>query len=32
MSGKSSSNNKAIGLISGNGTGKTSLAECLLYN
>ncbi|PIU29520.1 MAG: elongation factor G [Candidatus Hydromicrobium americanum] len=32
MNGKSCSNNKVIGLISGNGTGKTSLAECLLYN
>ena len=32
MNSKSCSNNKVIGLISGNGTGKTSLAECLLYN
>jgi len=32
MNGKSCSNNKVIGLISGNGTGKTSLAECFLYN
>jgi elongation factor G len=32
MSSKSCSNNKVIGLISGNGTGKTSLAECFLYN
>lgn len=32
MNGKNYSNNKVIGLISGNGTGKTSLAECLLYN
>ncbi len=32
MDGKSCSNNKVIGLISGNGTGKTSLAECILYN
>ena len=32
MDSKSCSNNKVIGLISGNGTGKTSLAECILYN
>lgn len=32
MNGKSCSNNKVIGLISGNGAGKTSLAECFLYN
>jgi elongation factor G len=32
MDSKSCSNNKVIGLISGNGTGKTSLAECFLYN
>jgi len=32
MNGKSCSNNKVIGLISGNGTGKTSLAECFLFN
>ncbi|MDD3818494.1 MAG: elongation factor G [Actinomycetota bacterium] len=32
MDCKSCSNNKVIGLISGNGTGKTSLAECFLYN
>ena len=25
-------NNKVIGLVSGNGAGKTSLAECFLYN
>src|SRR3972149_4180922 len=30
--GKSCSNNKVIGLISGNGTGRTSLAECFLFN
>jgi len=32
MNSKSCSNNKVIGIISGNGSGKTSLAECLLYN
>ncbi|MFA5014414.1 MAG: GTP-binding protein, partial [Actinomycetota bacterium] len=32
MNGKSCSNNKVIGLISGNGTGKTTLAECILFN
>lgn len=32
MDSKSCSSNKVIGLISGNGTGKTSLAECFLYN
>ena len=32
MDSNSCSNNKVIGLISGNGTGKTSLAECILYN
>ncbi len=32
MSEISCSNKKVIGLLSGNGTGKTSLAECLLYN
>jgi len=32
MDSKSCTNNKVIGLISGNGTGKTSLAECFLYN
>ncbi len=32
MNGKSCSNNKVIGLVSGNGSGKTSLAECFLFN
>ncbi len=32
MSDKDCSNNKVIGLVSGNGTGKTMLAECLLFN
>src|SRR4030066_376975 len=32
MNGKSWSNNKVIGLISGNGTGKTTLTECILFN
>src|SRR3972149_219461 len=32
MNGKSCSNNKVIGLISGNGTGKTTLAECIVFN
>jgi len=32
MSEISCSNKKVIGLLSGNGTGKTSLAECLLFN
>jgi len=32
MSGKGCSNNKVIGLVSGNSSGKTTLAECLLFN
>jgi len=32
MSEKGCSNNKVIGLVSGNGVGKTTLAECLLFN
>ena len=32
MNSQGCSNIKVIGLVSGNGTGKTSLAECLLYN
>ncbi len=32
MDSKSCSTTKVIGLISGNGTGKTSLAECMLFN
>jgi elongation factor G len=32
MSDKGCSNNKVIGLVSGNGAGKTMLAECLLFN
>lgn len=32
MSEKDCSNNKVIGLVSGNGVGKTMLAECLLFN
>jgi elongation factor G len=32
MSDKVGSNNKVIGLVSGNGVGKTSLSECLLFN
>ena len=32
MSDKVGSNNKVIGLVSGNGVGKTTLSECLLFN
>lgn len=32
MSDKVGSNNKIIGLVSGNGVGKTTLSECLLFN
>ncbi len=32
MSDNGGSNNKVIGLVSGNGVGKTTLAECLLFN
>ena len=32
MSDKVGSNNKVIGLVSGNGVGKTTLTECLLFN
>ncbi|HAJ95365.1 MAG TPA: elongation factor G, partial [Actinobacteria bacterium] len=32
MSEKGCSNNKIIGLVSGNGVGKTTLSECLLFN
>ncbi|MCJ7666558.1 MAG: GTP-binding protein, partial [Actinobacteria bacterium] len=32
MSDKDGSNNKVIGLVSGNGVGKTTLSECLLFN
>ncbi len=32
MSGAENSNKKVIGLVSGNGSGKTSLAECFLFN
>ncbi|MBE3089670.1 MAG: elongation factor G, partial [Actinobacteria bacterium] len=32
MSGTNIANKKVIGLISGNGGGKTSLAECFLFN
>ncbi len=32
MDSKSCSTSKVIGLISGNSTGKTSLAECMLFN
>ena len=32
MSEKDGSNNKVIGLVSGNGVGKTTLSECLLFN
>lgn len=32
MDSKSCSNNKVVGIISGNGTGKTTLSECILYN
>lgn len=32
MSDKIGSNNKVIGLVSGNGVGKTTLSECLLFN
>ncbi len=32
MAGAENSNKKVIGLISGNGSGKTSLAECFLFN
>jgi elongation factor G len=32
MDSKSCSYNKVVGVISGNGTGKTSLTECILYN
>jgi len=32
MDSKSCSTTKVIGLVSGNGTGKTSLAECILFN
>ncbi len=32
MSDKECSNNKVIGLVSGNGVGKTMLSECLLFN
>ncbi|MEA2015198.1 MAG: elongation factor G [Actinomycetota bacterium] len=32
MDSKSCSKTRVIGLISGNGTGKTSLAECMLFN
>ncbi|MBN1299541.1 MAG: elongation factor G [Actinobacteria bacterium] len=32
MSSSGSGNKKVIGLVSGNGSGKTSLAECFLFN
>jgi elongation factor G len=32
MGDKVGSNNKVIGLVSGNGVGKTTLSECLLFN
>lgn len=32
MSSSNSANKKVIGLVSGNGGGKTSLAECFLFN
>ena len=32
MSSANLANKKVIGLVSGNGSGKTSLAECLLFN
>jgi elongation factor G len=32
MDSKSCAHNKVVGIISGNGTGKTSLSECILYN
>ena len=32
MGNENSVNKRVIGLISGNGSGKTSLAECFLYN
>jgi len=32
MDRNSCSYNKVVGIISGNGTGKTSLSECILYN
>ena len=32
MSEKGCSNNKVIGLVYGNGSGKTTIAECLLFN
>jgi elongation factor G len=32
MAGAENSNKKVIGLVSGNGSGKTSLAECFLFN
>jgi elongation factor G len=32
MNDKVGSNNKVIGLVSGNGVGKTTLSECLLFN
>ena len=32
MSSANMANKKVIGLVSGNGSGKTSLAECLLFN
>ena len=32
MSEKGCSNNKVIGLVSGNGSGKTTVTECLLFN
>jgi len=32
MSDKVGSNNKVVGLVSGNGVGKTTLSECLLFN
>ena len=32
MGGANLANKRLIGLVSGNGTGKTSIAECLLFN